>query len=65
MDSGEYINKVQMYHGTLASTIDGSVHAIMAGIRFITNKGTNKCFVPHKPMKRDGKLLENNKSSQW
>ena len=45
MDSGEYINKVQMYHGTLASTIDGAWHSIMTGIRFITNKGTTKCFI--------------------
>ena len=44
MDSGEYVNKVQMYHGTLASTIDGGWSSIMTGIRFITNKGTNECF---------------------
>ena len=40
LDSGEYINKVQLYHGTaLPSTIDTGVWDMIIGISFYTNRG--------------------------
>ena len=39
LDSGEYINKVQMYRGTLASTINGATHTMIVGLIFFTNRG--------------------------
>ena len=40
LDSGEYINKVQLYHGTaLPSTIDIGVWDMIVGISFYTNRG--------------------------
>ena len=40
LDSGEYINKIQLYHGTaLASTIDTGVWDMIIGISFYTNRG--------------------------
>ena len=40
LDTGEYVNKVQLYHGTsLASTIDSGVFDMIVGIRLFTNRG--------------------------
>ena len=43
LDTGEYVNKVQLYHGTsLASTIDPGVFDMIVGIRLLTNGGILK-----------------------
>ena len=39
LDSGEYINKVKIYHGILTSSIDSGVWDMLGAITFFTNKG--------------------------